>query len=210
MFAIYFVVRFAATWKVRISGTHFIFGTHCKDYDIEEKTNMLVWATFKTYTITKSPKLTGVFLCNNCVYHKLGYIIPCSSFSLKLATGKTVSWTYKLFLCDSKDVIYILISKTCNNFHLGKLNISSKESQNKSDVKNLQNSFSWICSEQLRDCNQTKLYFQMFTMYHEANTALREYKKKTKIIKLIIFNWQMCAFKVTFVNKLINCFMYNL
>ena len=27
-------------------------------------------------TIPKSSKLTGLYLCYNCVYHKVGYIIP--------------------------------------------------------------------------------------------------------------------------------------
>ena len=51
--------------------------------------NLLVRAKFGTKTIPKSPKLTGLFLCSNCVYHKAGYIIPCSSFSFKLTNGRT-------------------------------------------------------------------------------------------------------------------------
>ena len=58
-------------------------------------TMIVVRAKFEAIATTNLPKLTGLFLCNNCVYHKSGYINPCSSFSLKLATGKTVSWTYK-------------------------------------------------------------------------------------------------------------------
>ena len=43
--------------------------------------NLLVRAKFETKTKTKVTKTkTGLFLCNNCVYHKAGYIIPCSSF----------------------------------------------------------------------------------------------------------------------------------
>ena len=52
--------------------------------------NLLVRAKFETKTIPKSPKLTGLFLCSNCVYHKAGYIIPCSSFSFKLSNGKAI------------------------------------------------------------------------------------------------------------------------
>ena len=37
---------------------------------------MLERPKFETKTITKLPKLTGLFLCDNCVYHKTGYIIP--------------------------------------------------------------------------------------------------------------------------------------
>ena len=81
--------------------------------------NLLVRAKFETKTIPKSAKLTGLFLCSNCVYHKAGYIIPCSSFSFKLTYGKIITWTYKIyFSCGSRDVIYILTSKTCHNFYL--------------------------------------------------------------------------------------------
>ena len=55
--------------------------------------NLLVRAKFESKTIPKSPKLAGLFLCSNCVYHKAGYIIPCSSFSFKLRNGKTITWT---------------------------------------------------------------------------------------------------------------------
>ena len=46
---------------------------------------------FETKIIPKSPKLTGLFLCSNCVYHKAAYIIPFSSFSFKLTNGKTIT-----------------------------------------------------------------------------------------------------------------------
>ena len=55
--------------------------------------NLLLREKFEAKTIPKSPKLTGLFLCSNCVYHKAGYIIPCSSFSFKLTNGKTITWT---------------------------------------------------------------------------------------------------------------------
>ena len=79
--------------------------------------NLLVQAKFETKIIPKSPKLTGIFLCSNCVYHKAGCIIPCSSFLFKLTNAKTITWTYKsYFSCDSKDAIYILIWKKLRQF----------------------------------------------------------------------------------------------
>ena len=82
--------------------------------------NLLAQAKFETKTILKSAKLTGLLLCSNCVYHKAGYIYPCSSFSFKVTNGKTITWVCKnYFSCDSKNVIYILICKTCDNFYLG-------------------------------------------------------------------------------------------
>ena len=134
---------------------------------------MLVRAKFETKTIPKSAKLTGLFLCSNCVYHKAGYIIPCSSFSFKLTDCKAITWTYK------NHIIYILISKTCHNFYLRQTqDFKQRTAKPKSDVKNRLNSTGRICLEQLRDCNQAEPYFQIFPFYYETNTALREYKEK--------------------------------
>ena len=100
--------------------------------------NLLARAKFETKTIPKSTKLTGLFLCSNCVYHKAGYIIPCSSFSFKLTNDKTITWTYKsYFSCDSKDVIYILICKTWDNFYLGQTqDFKQRTAKHKPDLKN--------------------------------------------------------------------------
>ena len=146
---------------------------------------MFVRLKFETKTILKSAKLTGLFLCSNYVYHKAGYNIPCSSFSFKLINGKTITWTYKnYFCCDSKDVIYILICKTCDNFYLGQTqDFKQRTAKHKSDVKNPHNSTCRICSEHLRDCNQAEPYFQIFPFYYETNTALREYKEKRYILR---------------------------
>ena len=87
--------------------------------------------------------------------HQFWSIIPCSSFSFKLTNDKTITWTYKShFSWDSKDVIYILICKTCDNFHLGQTqDFKQRTAKHKPDVKNLHNSTCRICSEHLRDCN---------------------------------------------------------
>ena len=147
--------------------------------------NMLVRVKFETKTIPKSPKLKGLFLWSNCVYHKAGYIIPCSSFSFKLTSGKTITWICEnYFSCDSKDVIYILICKTCDNFYLGQTqDFKQRTAKHKSDVKNPHNSTCRICLEDLRDCNQAEPYFQIFLFYYEKNTALREYKEKPYILR---------------------------
>ena len=55
--------------------------------------NMLVRPKFETKMISRSPELTGLFLCNNYVYHKAGYIIHCPSISFKLTNVKTVLQT---------------------------------------------------------------------------------------------------------------------
>ena len=122
---------------------------------------MLVRAKFETKRTPKSPKLRRLFLSNNYVYHKAGYIIPCSSFLFKLTIGKTVTWTYKnYFSCDSKNVTYILICKTYDNFYVGQTqDFKQIAVKYKSEVKNMHNSTYRIRSEHLRDCNQAEPYF---------------------------------------------------
>ena len=144
---------------------------------------MLVRVKFETKTIPKSPKLQQLFLSSNFVYHKAGYIIPFSSFLFKLTNGKTFIWTYEnYFSCDSKDIIYILICKTCDNFYLGQTqDFKQRTAKHKSDVKNSYNNTCRICSKHLRDCNQAEPYFQIFLFYYETDTALRKYKEKRYI-----------------------------
>ena len=90
----------------------------------------------------------------------------------------------KLFLCDSKDVIDILICKTCDNFYLQQTqDFKQRTAKHNSDVKNWHNSTCMICSEHLRDCNQAEPHFQIFPFDYEANTALREYKEKQYILR---------------------------
>ena len=107
------------------------------------------------------------------------FIITCLSFLFKLSNGKTITYTYKnYFSCGIKDVIYILICKTCDNFYLGRTqDFKQKTAKHKSDIKNLHNSTCRMCSEHLRNYNQAEPYFQIFLFYYETNTALREYKE---------------------------------
>ena len=69
--------------------------------------NLLVRAKSEIKTTLKSPKLTGLFLCSNCVYHKAGYIIPCSSFSFKLTNGKTITWHIKIIFLLTVKMLFI-------------------------------------------------------------------------------------------------------
>ena len=88
------------------------------------------------------------------------------------------------FFCDSKDIIYILICKTCDNFYLGQTqDFKQRTAKHKPDVKDPHNSTSRICSENLRDSNQAKPYFQIFPFYYETKTTLREYKEKRYILR---------------------------
>ena len=78
----------------------------------------------------------------------------------------------KYFAGDSKDVIYTLICKTCNNLYFAQTEDSKKRiAKNKSGVKNLHYSTCRVCSEH-NDCNQAEPYFQILSFYCKANTAL--------------------------------------
>ena len=82
---------------------------------------MLVTPKFDLHPELPNRKPNGLFSCTDCIYHKNGYIKPCKSFTFKLTNGKSVTWNYnKFFDCDSKVVLYILISNNCDYFYLGK------------------------------------------------------------------------------------------
>ena len=74
--------------------------------------------------------------------------------------------------------------KTCNNVCLGQpQGFKQIIAKHKSDVKNPHYSTCRICSEHLRDCNQTKPCLQILPFYYESNTVLVEYKEKRYILR---------------------------
>ena len=87
---------------------------------------MLVTAKFDLHAKLPNRKPNGLFSRTDCIYHK--NVKPCKSFTFKLTNGKSVTWNYnKLFDCDSKDVLYILICDNCDYFVLEKLLILNKD-----------------------------------------------------------------------------------
>ena len=70
-----------------------------------------------------------------------------------LTSGKSVTWNYnKIFDCNSKDVLYILICNNCDYFYLGKtIGLKQRIRKHKSDVKHSQNSTCREFAEHLRD-----------------------------------------------------------
>ena len=98
---------------------------------------MLVTAKFDLRPELLNRKPNGLFSCMDSIYHKNGYTKPCKSFTFKLTNGKSDTWNYnKLFDCDSKDVLYILICNNCDYFYLGKtIDFKQRIHKHKSDVK---------------------------------------------------------------------------
>ena len=90
-------------------------------------------------------------------------------------------WHYKhYFNCDSKNVIYILISNTCDWFYLGQpISLKQRIRKYKSDVFHPQNRFPKKCSEHLRDCSKMKEpFFRIYPFLYETKKELREFKEK--------------------------------
>ena len=80
---------------------------------------------FGSNKASKLPKLFGLLLFNNCVYHEAGYIIACPS-----TNGRALSWTCRnYFSCDTKNLTYFLICKLAITFILNKLKVLNKETQ---------------------------------------------------------------------------------
>ena len=94
--------------------------------------NLLVRAKFETKTIPKEQKLVELFLCNNCVYHKAGYIIPCSSFSYNFYQWQNCYIdTHKIISLVTVKMLFVFwFVKLATIFILDKLKNSNKELQN--------------------------------------------------------------------------------
>ena len=80
---------------------------------------ILTKAKFEENPLPAPVKEVGFFPCNDCIYHKCGYFMPCK-FSQFKANNKSMIWHYKCYFnCDSKDVIHILMCNTSEWFYLG-------------------------------------------------------------------------------------------
>ena len=120
-----------------------------------------------------------------CIYHRCGNFKPCKFFQFK-PNDKSMILHYKRhFNCDSKNVIYMLMSNTCEWFYLGQTtNLKQRIRKHKSDVFHPQNSFCKKCSEHLRDCSKMKEpFFRIYPFLYENKKELREFKEKRFIMR---------------------------
>ena len=147
---------------------------------------MLVKSKFEETSLTTIPKPVGLFPCNSCIYEKDGYINPCTSFNFKLANGKTIIWSYtKYFNCDSKNVLYILICRNCDEFYIGQTqNFKQRIRKHKSDIKHPNNSTCKRCTNHIRVCTKGKEpFFKIYPFYYINDNNIREFKEKKFILK---------------------------
>ena len=96
---------------------------------------ILTNAKFEENPLPPPFKEVGLSPCNDCIYHRCGYLKPCKSFQFK-ANSNSLIWHYKrYFNCDSKNVIYILICNTCEWFYLRQAtNLMTRIRKHKSNV----------------------------------------------------------------------------
>ena len=119
-----------------------------------------------------------------CIYHRCGNFKPCKFFQFK-PNDKSMILHYKRhFNCDSKNVIYMLMSNTCEWFYLGQTtNLKQRIRKLKSDVFHAQNSFCKKYSEHLRDCSRMKEpFFRIYPFFYQNKKELREFKEKRFIM----------------------------
>ena len=65
---------------------------------------------------TETNKISWMFPCVNCIYHKNNYYEECLSSSFKFKNKFLTSHYKRVFNCDSKDV---LTSNKCDFFCIG-------------------------------------------------------------------------------------------
>ena len=89
-----------------------------------------------------------------------------------------------VFSYDSKDVLYVLISNSCDFFCIAKIESKQHTRKHRSDVIHPNNSNCKKYSEHLRTCSKMKEpYFNMYPFLYE-NKYLQEFKERHYIM-----NW---------------------
>ena len=136
--------------------------------------------------IPKQLKQVRFVPCANCIYRENGYFKECLSFSFK-SKNKLLTWHYKRFSFDSKDVLYVLISNNSAFFYMGQTDeLKQRTRKHKSDAIHPNNSNCKKCSEHVRTCSKMKEpYFNIYPFLYEENKYLLEFKERRYIM-----NWE--------------------
>ena len=116
---------------------------------------LLTSAKFVRNPIPREPRLVGLVPCGSCIYCSLGYIKAATGFSFVNAEGKTITWSYnRLFTCNSKNLLYVLLCIKTPHSYLGKTEeLKKRTSKHASDVRHPHNSKCRDCAEHLRACS---------------------------------------------------------
>ena len=132
----------------------------------------------------KWKKPSGLFTCNRCINHHKGYVKRCTFF--KFGKKGKFSWNYtRFFNCDSENVIYILICRTCWKFYIGETKkLKPRTRKHRSDVLLPQNTFCKKLSAHLRKCSKMKgPYFNIYPVFYVADQARRRFIEKRFIAR---------------------------
>ena len=129
-------------------------------------------------------KNPGLYNCRrNCKYHRTGYVRYCKGFSF--GKDRQFKWEYtRLFSCDSKNVIYILICKSCWRFYIGETSdLKPRIRKHVSDIKHPKNSYCRVLAEHLRKCSPLTPQFNIFPFLYVDNQARRRFIEKRLILR---------------------------
>ena len=135
---------------------------------------------------TKVNKNTSesILTCKGCINHRNGYVKRCTFF--KFGKKDKFSWNYtRFFSCDSKNVIYILICRTCWMFYIGETkNLKPRTRKHRSDVLHPKNTYCKKLSAHLRKCSKMiGPYFLIYPVFYVADQSRRRFIEKRFIAR---------------------------
>ena len=134
----------------------------------------------RTTPIPRAPREVGLKHCSGvCKYHRLGYVIECTSFNFGLQ--QVHEWIYNHpFDCNCRNVIYVVQCSNCWMFYIGetedlkqrtRLHISNTHKPENSNCKKL--------CRHLKRCSKLKHpYFKIFPIYYVENRSHRKFMEK--------------------------------
>ena len=147
--------------------------------------NMLVKSRFSTKPRKEKWKTpAGLFTCTGCINHRKGYVKRCTFF--RFGKKDKFSWNYtRFFNCDSKNVIYILICRTCWMFYIGETkNLKPRTRKHRSDVLHPKNTYCKKLTAHLRKCSKMKgPYFRIYPVFYVADQSRRRFIEKRFIAR---------------------------
>ena len=128
----------------------------------------------------RAPREVGLKHCLGvCKYHRLGYVTPCLSF--RFGQHLQFTWVYnRLFDCNSRNVIYVLICNTCWKFYIGEtedLKVRTRVHMSNANIP--ENANCKVLSHHLHDCSKlVHPYFTIFPIYYVENRQHRRFIEK--------------------------------
>ena len=146
---------------------------------------LLIKSKFLLNPAPLEPRLIGLFPCGKCTFCRKGYIKHATSFNLE-HRKKSFEWRYtRYFSCDSKNILYVIMCKSCPENYLGKTdNLKYRISKHASDVRIPANSNCRKCAEHLRNCSgMVEPFFTCYPFFYVDDKSLRHFMERRFISK---------------------------